>query len=75
MANTRKPDQSQAAALRAAREREEKERELLCKLPDGTQPAEERGERIETTKAVASGGRRGADACELPDRASQGKPS
>jgi hypothetical protein len=75
MADTRNLDRSQAATRRVAREVEEKERELLCKLPHGTHPAEERGERIDTAKAIATGGKHGADACELPDRRSRQKPS
>jgi hypothetical protein len=70
MTDTRKP-----VDPRAAREREEKERELLCKLPEDAHPAEERGERVETAKAIASGGKSGTDACEIPDTPSRGKPS
>jgi hypothetical protein len=63
---TKRPDPG-AAGREAHRDREEKERELLCKLPEDTTPDAERGERIETPKVIASGGK-DEEACELPRR-------
>lgn len=67
MADTTKRHDPDAAGREAHREREEKERELLCKLPEDTSPDAERGERIETPKVIASGGK-DENACELPAR-------
>ena len=63
---TKRPD-ADKASREANREREEKEWELLCKLPEDTTPDAERGERIETAKVIASGGK-DEEACELPRR-------
>jgi hypothetical protein len=45
---------------------EGQQRDLVRKLPDETHPAEERGERLATGKAIATGGKEGAVGGEKP---------
>lgn len=57
MAGTGKHKRKAEHGQKANRQKEAMEQELVRKLPEKTQPAEEWGERLATGKAIASGGK------------------
>ena len=59
MAQKSKTDPNRPAPVGDVRNRETQHQELVPKLPDETQPAEERGERLATSKAIATSGKEG----------------
>jgi len=56
MAKPNKPEE-RTPAQTDTHKREKRRRELLRKLPEETQPAEEWGERLDTAKTIATGGK------------------
>jgi hypothetical protein len=73
MADTTKRPAPEAAGRGAHRDREGKEQELLCRLPEDSPPVAGRGERIETPRVIASGGE-DEEARELPAREPREEP-
>jgi hypothetical protein len=63
MARPKKPKE-QTPAQADPHESEEQHRELLGKLTDQAQPAEERGERVDTARTIATGGKEAAPEAE-----------
>lgn len=67
MSGTNQPTRSRDTQRTTDKEREMQELEHACNLPEAekTPPDAERGERVGTSKAIATGGK-GDDACDTP---------
>lgn len=59
MADTGKRKHQAGQRTKGNQQKDAMEQELLRKLPEETQPAEEWGERLATSKAIATGGKSG----------------
>ena len=74
MPSTNQPTQPEFPERTTEAEKDQQEREHVCKLPDVEEIPhdQERGERIGTAKAISTGGK-GDEACE-PSRETRPKP-
>jgi hypothetical protein len=57
VANTSQSTQGSTASRKDDRRTDQLEKEVICKLPDQIPPDQERGERLDTARTVATGGK------------------